>query len=184
MQVLFLPHWLMVLLFFLLWPLFHIGAAALCFYLPDSAFARDGWLYKTRGWEVGGALYERVFRIKKWKRYLPDGGAWFKGGYAKKHIRNFGAQNLDTFLLESCRAELTHWLAIVPFWVFGLFAPWYIVPIMLAYALAANLPCILTQRYNRPRVQKLLARQTATVAVAKDAQTVAGVPFGFEVGLQ
>lgn len=177
MQLVFLPHWLTVLLFFILWPLFHIGTAMLCFYMPDSAFAQDNRLYKTRKWEQGGALYERVFGIKKWKRHLPDGGAWFKGGYSKKHIKNFGARNLDTFLLESRRAELTHWLAILPFWVFGLFAPWYIVPVMLVYALAANLPCILTQRYNRPRVQKLRAKQTGTAVAAKGMRPAPGALF-------
>ncbi|MEA5061120.1 MAG: hypothetical protein VB015_01720 [Erysipelotrichaceae bacterium] len=60
------------------------------------------------------------------------------------------------FLIESARGELTHWLAILPFWVFGFFAPSYIIPIMLAYALIVNLPCIIVQRYNRPRIKKLL----------------------------
>ena len=29
---------------------------------------------------------------------------------------------------------------------------------MLIYALAVNLPCIIIQRYNRPRLQRLLDR--------------------------
>jgi len=33
-----------------------------------------------------------------------------------------------------------------------------VIWIMLAYAIAANLPCILAQRYNRPRVYELLRR--------------------------
>lgn len=158
MQILFLPHWLMVLSFFLLWPVFHIGAAALCFNMPNRFFAKDSWPYKTQKWEQDGTFYERMFKVKQWKKYLPDGGAWFKGGYAKKRLKDYSVQNLNLFLIESRRAELTHWLAILPFWVFGLLAPWYILPIMLAYALAANLPCIITQRYNRPRISKLLAK--------------------------
>jgi len=31
---------------------------------------------------------------------------------------------------------------------------------MINYALAANLPCILAQRYNRLRFQRLLARRS------------------------
>ncbi len=161
MQIFFLPQWLMILLFFVLWPLFHIGAAALCFYMPSRYFEKDGWLYRPRSWEQGGLFYEHFFKIKKWKGYLPDGGAWFKGGYSKKHLRSFGAENLQLFLRESRRAELTHWLAILPFWVFGFIGPWYIVPLMLVYALAANLPCVITQRYNRPRIELLRKRQIA-----------------------
>ena len=38
---------------------------------------------------------------------------------------------------------------------------------MLIYALIANLPCIITQRYNRPRVQKLLERTRSRQRFAK-----------------
>ena len=31
--------------------------------------------------------------------------------------------------------------------------------IMVVYAVSANLPCILAQRYNRARIQRLLARR-------------------------
>lgn len=51
-----------------------------------------------------------------------------------------------------------HWLGILPFWVFGLFAPPGVIWIMLAYALIVNLPCIIAQRYNRPRVYALLKK--------------------------
>jgi hypothetical protein len=60
------------------------------------------------------------------------------------------------FILESKRAELVHWLAILPFWVFGLWGPPIVIPIMFVYALAVNLPCIIAQRYNRPRLLRLL----------------------------
>lgn len=157
MQIVELPRPVMILLFFVLWFVFQMGAALLCLKLPNRFYARDGWLFKTRSWEQGGRLYERVFRIRRWKHLLPDGGALF-GGYAKKHLRDVSPQNLELFLLESRRAELTHWLAILPFWVFGLFAPGFVVPIMLLYALAANLPCIITQRYNRPRIVRILQK--------------------------
>ena len=42
--------------------------------------------------------------------------------------------------------------------VFFLWNPWWGDLIIVAYALAANLPCILAQRYNRARFQKLLAK--------------------------
>ncbi len=60
------------------------------------------------------------------------------------------------FLKESCRAEFSHIIAIFPFWIFGLFAPFTVVPIMLVYALLVNVPCIIAQRYNRPRILKIL----------------------------
>jgi glycosyl-4,4'-diaponeurosporenoate acyltransferase len=73
---------------------------------------------------------------------------------------DFSELNLLKFLHESCRAELTHWLAIPPFIVFGLFTPPAALPIMFVYALAVNMPCILAQRYNRPRIQKHLIKMS------------------------
>jgi glycosyl-4,4'-diaponeurosporenoate acyltransferase len=42
--------------------------------------------------------------------------------------------------------------------VFFLWNPWWSDLIIVAYALTANLPCILAQRYNRARFQRLLTR--------------------------
>jgi len=79
-----------------------------------------------------------------------------KRGFKKRSLENFSKENLNRFLIESSRGEMTHWLAIFPFWLFGFFTPPHAVWIMLAYALAVNMPCIIAQRYNRPRVKRLL----------------------------
>jgi glycosyl-4,4'-diaponeurosporenoate acyltransferase len=39
--------------------------------------------------------------------------------------------------------------------------PWWADLVIVTYAIAANLPCILVQRYNRGRLSKLLARSEA-----------------------
>lgn len=160
MQIFYFPEWITVLIFIGLWFVFQGGAALYCFKKPDSYFAKDSWLYKTRNWEKQGTIYNKIFYIRKWKGLLPDGGALF-GGYAKKHIKNTSENNLEKFVLESRRAELTHWLAILPFWVFGFFADIWIIPIMLVYAILVNMPCIMAQRYNRPRIHQLLKKMNS-----------------------
>ncbi len=159
MQIFYPSTWLMLILFFALWFLFQAGAAFLCFRLPNEVFAKDNALFVGRKWEEEGKIYQKIFRIRSWKGLLPDGGGMVKGGYAKKHLADTSKENMERFLIESRRAELTHWLEIIPFWVFGLFAPPGFIWIMLGYALVVNLPCIFAQRYNRPRIQKLLKRQ-------------------------
>lgn len=159
MQIFFLSDWVLLILFIVLWFCFQAGPAWLCFHKSDDYFKKDSFLYRTRSWEKNGTFYEKWFMIKRWKKYLPDGGGVFKNGYAKRQIVDFSIENLERYLLESRRAELTHWLAIFPFWVFGLFAPPRVIWIMLVYALLVNLPCIITQRYNRPRIMKLLKKK-------------------------
>lgn len=90
---------------------------------------------------------------------MPDGAAVTKSGYRKKTLADSTPQNLHVFLEQSCRAELSHLLAIFPFWVFGLFLPPISVGIMFVYAVGINMPCVMAQRYNRPRIAQVLQRR-------------------------
>lgn len=161
MQIFYLsPVWL-VITSLILWPVFQLLAIFISRILPSSFFAPNNCLFKERRWEGGGKLYENVFKIKKWKKFLPDGAAVKKDGYKKKHLRDFSEENLTIFIEETCRGELGHLLAIIPFWVFGLFGPPIILLLMFIYAILVNVPCIIAQRYNRPRVIRLKAQRAS-----------------------
>ena len=160
MRVIFLSDFWTIFLCFLVWPLLQVAAALFCLNLPDRYYSPNSFFYKSHSFERDGLIYDQVFRVKRWKHLLPDGGAvWKKRGFKKKRLDNFSRENLYRFLIESARGELTHWLAIFPFWVFWFFTPPIVPWIMLAYALLVNMPCIIAQRYNRPRVQRLLKRK-------------------------
>ena len=155
MQVLFLPIPWTLALCVLGWFLFQSGAAWLCFRIPDRWFKPDRFPFRAARWETSGKLFA-FLRVQQWKRWLPDGAAVVRGGYRKKHLMDFSEENLERFVVESCRGELTHLLAIAPFWAFGFIGPPSIVWMMLMYALAVNVPCMIAQRYNRPRILRLL----------------------------
>ena len=159
MQIIFLPQGVTILLCFIVWPVLMVSAALLCTRLPDRFFDYATWFYRAHPWENDGEIYQKWFRVRRWKKYLPDGGSLVKGGFEKKKLVNFSKDNLDKYLRESCRAEMIHWLAILPFWVFGFFTPPIVILYMLIYALAINMPCIIAQRYNRPRIVRIVARR-------------------------
>lgn len=160
MQLIFLSDTWMVVSFFIVWPLLQVLAALIALAIPDRAYNPNAFFYRSHRFEKEGEIYNRFFAVRKWKHLLPDGGGILKKrGFRKKKLQNFSKDNLERFLIESARGELTHWLAIFPFWIFGFFAPAYMIPIMLAYALIVNLPCIIAQRFNRPRIIKILNRQ-------------------------
>lgn len=157
MQIIFLPTVWTVIICFVVWPVLQITAAIICLNLPDRLFCPNSYFFRSHSFEKNGQIYEKFFKVKKWKHLLPDGGTvWKKRGFKKRHLENFTEENLKRFLIESARGELTHWLAIFPFWVFWVFTPPIVPWMMLAYALIVNLPCIIAQRYNRPRVLRLL----------------------------
>src|SRR5438132_1706658 len=76
---------------------------------PTAAFAGDSWLYRQRGFERGGRLYERLM-IKRWKDRLPEAGALFTGGTSKRSLRTRDREVLERFVVETRRAEWTHWV--------------------------------------------------------------------------
>lgn len=120
--------------------------------MPADWF-HGGTLYS---WESNGRIYERLTRVKAWKALLPDGASWFAGGVPKRRLGGRSTAVLRQFVTESIRGELTHWCAIAVTPVFLLWNPLWALPLHLAYAFAANLPCIIVQRYNRVRLLRAL----------------------------
>jgi glycosyl-4,4'-diaponeurosporenoate acyltransferase len=114
----------------------------------------------ARAWEKGGRFYEHVFGIKRWKDWLPDAARWFGSGFAKGSLAGTEPDYLRRFICETWRGELCHWAALAFAPVFFLWNPWWADLVMVSYAVAANLPCILAQRYNRLRLRRLLARRS------------------------
>lgn len=141
-----------------LWAIFQFSISKFCLRIGDEHLSAASFLFRTRRWEKNGETYNKIFKIRNWKKLLPDGGAVMKGGYSKKHLGSATKENLEKFVVESCRGELAHLLSILPFWVFGLFIPARGIIYMFIYAVLINLPCIIAQRYNRPRVLKVLTK--------------------------
>jgi len=140
------------------WLVIHLGVSYFSSRLPLAWFDPRSWLYRGRRWERGGRVYDRVFRIKAWKRLLPDGAALFRTGFRKRRMAGRSPEYCRTFVKETCRAELCHWLVFVLVPLFFVWNPWYVALLMVPYAVAANLPCIVAQRYNRPRLAALAER--------------------------
>jgi glycosyl-4,4'-diaponeurosporenoate acyltransferase len=126
--------------------------------LADERFAEDGWLLRIRPWERDGRVYADRLRIKAWKGHLPEAGHWFAGGFDKKHLGRGERGHLEQFVVETRRAEWTHWVLLLVSPLFLLWNPWWLGLVMIAYAIVANGPCILIQRYNRCRLRRVLAR--------------------------
>jgi len=139
------------------WAVIHASTGYLVHRLPGPRFEGDGWLWRERRFERGGRLYVERFRIKRWKRWLPEAGALFPGGFDKGRLDAATADYLHTYVRETRRAELGHWLAMLPAPLFFFWNPPAVGLFMVVvYAPLANGPCILAQRYNRIRVMRVL----------------------------
>lgn len=139
----------------LAWPVIQIGLAWTFTRMPDRWFARDP---RASNCPCEKRFLERALRVKDWKDRLPDAASWFAGGFAKAKLRETDPEYLRRFIRETRRGELCHWCAIACVAFFLPWNPWWADLVITAYAIAANFPCILVQRYNRIRLSKFLSR--------------------------
>ncbi|AQQ51807.1 glycosyl-4,4'-diaponeurosporenoate acyltransferase CrtO family protein [Planococcus lenghuensis] len=142
------------------WTLLHLGISTALLSLPADRFTYDTAVTRIHHWEQEGEIWQQIFGIKHWKDRLPDGSSIFRKGFQKKRLSASSEMYLNQFIVESRRAEWTHWLLIPPSLIFFLWNPIWAGWIMVIYALAVNIPFILIQRYNRPRLQRLADRIT------------------------
>ncbi|MCA0174108.1 glycosyl-4,4'-diaponeurosporenoate acyltransferase [Bacillus sp. RAR_GA_16] len=156
MQMIHLSTLVLIMVNIFAWLIIHVSISYICLRLPDSFYQSKKSGINNRKQELH--LYERL-RIRKWKTILPDGGDVFKGGFRKKELRTLSSSYIQKFIVETRRAEVTHWLLIPPSILFFVWNPISIGFIMIGYALIVNLPFILIQRYNRLRLKPLLTKQ-------------------------
>jgi glycosyl-4,4'-diaponeurosporenoate acyltransferase len=140
---------------FIGWPLFQLAIARIYISLPGHIFDKKLSKFAPHKNEI--IFYQKRLRIKKWKHRLPDGGSWVGDTFSKRRLVSRDQHYLNQFILETRRGEATHWTAIACCPIFFIWNPTIAWPIIIAVALALNLPCIITQRYNKFVLLNLLA---------------------------
>ena len=155
MRLLTLPTWQTIIVDIVVWWIIHTLAVRIALHRPDDAFATDRGLYNVHPMEA--RLYEKVFLIKRWKHYLPDAGKRQRMGFSKARLTSKDKPYLERFVAETRRAEFAHYLQMLPAPLFFLLNEPWVGWFMIVYAVAVNVPCIITQRYNRPKLLRLLS---------------------------
>jgi glycosyl-4,4'-diaponeurosporenoate acyltransferase len=143
------------------WVVWSLAVGFWAAHRPTASLTGTGPFLRLRPFETGG-WYERRLRIKRWKDRLPEAGGLF-GGDSKRTLPAGATRTsqLERFRAETVRAETVHWLAPVPAPVLVLWNPWWLFAAMLVFAVLANVPCLLVQRYNRARIAGAVARASA-----------------------
>jgi glycosyl-4,4'-diaponeurosporenoate acyltransferase len=157
MRLIHLPTFWTILIDIIVWFIIHLGVVYFMVRLPAEGFDPQSRLFRIRNWEKKGFFYQKYFRVKKWKTYLPDGAPFLGNrGFPKKELREKNPAYLRSFLLETCRAELTHWITMLFAPFFYLWNPLWVGFFMIFYISIENLPLIMAQRYNRSRLNSIL----------------------------
>lgn len=109
-------------------------------------------------WEKNGRIYAKL-GIDKWKKLVPDMSRILPDMVKKELPAGSGALDVhqaETLVQETCRAEVVHGASCLLGLAFlRLWPGWGGAVVLAVWVLLANLPFILIQRYNRPRLMRL-----------------------------
>ena len=137
-------------------PLIHLGISWVFTKMNRSRFNPAGPLYRARTWEREGDVYQKLFRIRAWKGFLPDAAPWFDG-FAKGKLKDKDPDYLKAFIAETCRGEAAHYAQIPGILLTLIWNPWPVAAgVMIIYAFFSNLPCLILQRFTRARLRHFL----------------------------
>lgn len=140
-----------------------IGAASFLVgrLLPKSWLHEDRFPFSTFDFEQQGKLYEKL-KIKFWQNKLPDMSRLFTRLMPAKKMNAETLREMPLMIKETCVAELIHLLLpLAGLYCLRLWPGTGGVIVTVLYFLG-NLPFVLIQRYNRPRLRRLLALQQRT----------------------
>jgi len=128
--------------------------------LPKEWFDPSLFPYKPHDFENGGKYYDK-FKIRKWQNKLPDMSKIFKKIMPPKQMSRMPSkEELTLMLQETCIAEWEHKTVLL----LGLYCIFIWqgmggIIVSLLYTLG-NIPFIIIQRYNRPKLMRVLAHIT------------------------
>lgn len=132
--------------------------------LPRARFSAESFPYRTTDWENGGRVYEKL-GIKHWKDALPDMSRIMPDMVKKKMTGQNREQGMDVLIAETCVAECVHyWLIVLSLGIFLFWRGVWALVFWLVYNILGNVPFILIQRYNRPRLVLLEQRRKRRAA--------------------
>ena len=128
--------------------------------LARRSFDVDRFPFRAYPFERDGKFYDDVFRIRRWQSRVPDVSRWAPQIVPRKSLSaHLDAPQLRRMVNETCVAELTHLLlclaaAALPF-IWPGWGGWLTLAVDI---LLGNLPFLLIQRYQRPRLLHALHR--------------------------
>ena len=127
--------------------------------LPDRYYNYRNWIYKERKLEKNVEFYQQMFKVKRWKKHMPEIADFINSVFSKKSIKEFDNAYIEKYLLESCRAEFAHWCIIFSSVMFLFYAGTAAFIYMFLISVLIDVPFIIIQRYNRPRILHIMKRK-------------------------
>lgn len=170
------PPWRLALVDAGVWLAVHLVVGAIGHFLPDSVFASDRGWWRIRAFESEGRLWSRRFAVDRWKDRLPEAGGWLPGGVSKRRVPGRSDGELALLARETRRAEAVHVVSGLAGIAATAWNPCALAAANVAFALLFESPFVIVQRYNRARIERVLARRRARQDPASGLDDSGGPP--------
>lgn len=126
--------------------------------LPYRWFHYDRFPYKPLPFEKDGKVYLRL-KINRWQKKMPDMSKIVPKLIPPKRMADPSVESITVLIKETCIAELIHAVfALVGLGGLWIWPGWGGFLFVFLYIFLGHVPFILIQRYNRPRLVKLMNR--------------------------
>lgn len=137
--------------------------------MPRKLLKPEEGLFRCFPFEKNGTVYEKL-GIRKWHKQVPDMSRILPFMMPAKNLSGDYADRLPEMIRETCVAELVHLvMCVLSLFCLRLWPGAGGITVTAIYILLLNVPFIMIQRYNRPRLirlrQELLSREQAKQAL-------------------
>lgn len=151
--------------------------------LPRSKFKSEKQPYTLRDWEKDGDFYER-FNIRHWKDKIPDLSKIKRKMMPKKLKGKKDRSSIERLIQETCVAERVHRVLIsAGFGCLILFPGKGGIFITIIWSLG-QIPYIIIQRYNRPRLKRVIKRLDSSTRSVDSVKSGSSISLTYEKNSQ
>ncbi len=136
--------------------------------VPKKWFHADRFPFRAFRFEDEGRIYNKL-HVRSWHNKVLDMSKILPKMMPAKNLSGDYKSRLPLLLQETCVAELIHSLnCVAALYCLKLYPGMGGIIVTLLYIVFLNLPYIIIQRYNRPKLQKLAKRVRPTGATSEN----------------
>lgn len=126
--------------------------------LPKKWFNPKVFPFKPFGFEEDGTFYEKL-KVHKWQSHVPDMSRIFTKLMPAKNLSGNYKERLPLMICETCIAETVHgFVMLMGLHFLEIWQGLGGILCELVFCFVFNLPYIVIQRYNRPRLMRIYNR--------------------------
>ena len=142
--------------------------------LSHHRFHADRIPWRPAAFERDGRFWDRTLHVRRWMNVVPDMSRICPDMVPKRIEGVANVESIERLIRETCVAELIHWaLALLGFFCVSIWNGMGGWTLSLIYGVG-NIPFVIIQRYNRPRLVRLhgwLAAKEQSVAPVVGQET-------------